>query len=498
MFENAELGRQVSKAEYQKNIPSLRTQLLEAQGQLRNADFPVIILISGVDGAGKGETINLLNEWMDPRYVRTDAFDKPTKEERQRPRFWRYWRALPARGHIALYVGSWYSDPLALRVKGKISANDLDSELLRINIFEQELVDDGALIIKIWLHLSKENQAQRLQKLEEDPATRWRVTRKDHKHLKLYDQFRPIAEHALRITSTTASPWHIVEAKDARYRNLTTAQIILEQIQQRLTRDPEKIAQPANDNLLPSTPKCTQTITLLNNLDLSLSLDKATYKQQLERQQGRLNQLYRAALSKGVSSIVVLEGWDAAGKGGVIRRMVPAMDARHYHIIPVAAPTDEEHAHHYLWRFWRHLSRAGDVTIYDRSWYGRVLVERVEGFASQAEWMRAYAEINDFEVQLVEHGIVLTKFWLHISKDEQLQRFKQRESTSFKRHKLSGEDYRNREKWQLYEQAANEMIERTSTEYAPWSLVEGNDKRYARIKVLQIFCERLEAFLDNA
>lgn len=497
MFEVAELGHNISKEEYKQKVPDLRTQLLELQAQLRNADFPVIILVSGVDGAGKGSTVNLLNEWLDPRYVRTDAFGKPTEEERQRPRFWRFWRALPAQGHMGIYVGSWYSDPLADHVYGETSAAELDEELVRINTFERELVTDGALIIKVWLHLSKESQAKRLRKLEKSPDTAWRVTKRDHKHLKLYDQFRPVAEHVLRVTSTGDSTWTIVEGTDARYRGLTVGQIILDRLKERLSCKASEAPIVGTGFRSIKPPVSGAPVTVLNTLDMSLAYEPKQYKQLLEKQQGRLNKLARKAVQEGVSSVIVLEGWDAAGKGGVIRRMVPAMDARHYHIIPIAAPTDEEKAHHYLWRFWRHISRAGDVTIYDRSWYGRVLVERVEGFATTDEWMRAYAEINDFEAQLVEHGIVLTKFWVHITNEEQLSRFKAREETPFKRHKITEEDYRNREKWGLYEHAVNDMVERTSTEYAPWVLVEGNDKRFARIKILQVLCDRLEAAFEK-
>jgi polyphosphate kinase 2 (PPK2 family) len=238
-------------------------------------------------------------------------------------------------------------------------------------------------------------------------------------------------------------------------------------------------------------------ITVLNSLDMSLALTPKEYKKELAKQQGRLSHLARKAVHEGLSSIIVLEGWDAAGKGGLVRRLVPAMDARHYHIIPIAAPTDEEKAHHYLWRFWRHISRAGDVTIYDRSWYGRVLVERVEGLATPEKWMRAYSEINDFEAQLVEHGIVLTKFWIHITPDEQLRRFQSREDTPFKNYKLTEEDFRNRQKWPLYETAVDDMVERTSTEYAPWTLIEGNDKHFARIKALRVLCDRLEYVLNQ-
>jgi polyphosphate kinase 2 (PPK2 family) len=231
---------------------------------------------------------------------------------------------------------------------------------------------------------------------------------------------------------------------------------------------------------------------------MKLSVGKQAYDQQLNKYQGELNLLHRQALKSGVSTLVVFEGWDAAGKGGSIRRCTAALDARHYEVIPFAAPTDEERAHHYLWRFWRHLGRAGRVTFFDRSWYGRVLVERVEGFASEKEWMRAYAEINDFEEQLVEHGIVLVKYWLHITKEEQLARFNQRAELPWKRWKLSDEDWRNRDKWDPYELAVNDMIARTSTRLAPWTLVEANDKRFTRIKVLQTLCERLEKAVGQA
>ena len=497
MLEVAELGHKVSKEEYQQEVSELRTRLLQAQVELGEADFPLIILISGMDGAGKGETINLLNEWLDPRHIRTAAFDKPTDEEKQRPRFWRFWRSLPSKGRMALYVGSWYSEPIAKRFHDKISQAELDTELVRINTFERELVADGALIIKFWLHLSKEEQSKQLHKLESNPDTRWRVTKKDHKHLRLYEKFRPVAEHVLRITSTGEAPWEIVEGFDKRYRSLTIGQIILDKLTERLARKP---SQSTSMGVLAKTmtkPVADDEVTVLNSLDLSLTLTSKEYKKELAKQQERLSRLTRKAVHEGLSSIVVLEGWDAAGKGGLVRRLVPAMDARHYHIIPIAAPTDEEKAHHYLWRFWRHISRAGDVTIYDRSWYGRVLVERVEELATPEEWMRAYAEINDFEAQLVEHGIVLTKFWIHITPDEQMRRFRAREETPFKNYKLTDEDFRNRQKWSLYETAVDDMVERTSTEFAPWILVEGNDKHYARIKALRVLCDRLEGVLNQ-
>jgi len=495
MFEVAELGHSLSKKEYNEKVPQLRTELLTVQERLKGADFPVIVLISGVDGAGKGQTVNLLNEWFDPRYLRTFAFGPMSDEERERPEYWRFWRALPQKGHIGLYVGSWYSHPIAQRMMGEFNDAELDGHLLRIKTFEKALIDDGALVIKVWLHLSKEAQKRRLKKLESNPETAWRVSKQDKKHLKHYDDFRTIAERTLRDTSTGEAPWIIVEGTDEYYRGITIGQHILDRLTQRLDHQESACADdlpPPSSELL---PVLTRPMTLLSHLDMGQTLDKKRYQSELEKYQGKLNKLARAAHDKKISSVIVLEGWDAGGKGGLIRRIIPALDARTYQIIPIAAPTDEERAHHYLWRFWRHIPRAGQVTVYDRSWYGRVLVERVEGFAQHEDWMRAYAEINDFEEQLSEHDTVLLKYWLHIDKDEQLRRFKEREKITYKQYKITEEDYRNRERWDDYEHAVNDMVERTSTEYAPWDLIEGNDKRFARIKALKLYCERLEKAL---
>lgn len=487
MFETAELGHKLSKEEYNAQEPELRMQLLEVQEDLKNAPFPVIILIGGVDGAGKGETVNLLHEWMDARYLKTHAFGAPSDEERERPEAWRFWRVLPPKGRVGIFFGSWYTRPIIDCVFGKINESELDSELASINAFEKELVDDGALIIKFWFHLSKDAQEKRLKLLSKNPKTRWRVTKEDWKHFKIYDIFRRVSERALRTTSTGESSWTIVEGADERYRSITVGRHILEQISQRLAQ--EKSSKKSSSKKKTSI---SDSKTLLDTLDLSQNLDEVSYKKKLEKYQGKLNKLYRKAKAKGRSAILVFEGWDAAGKGGIIRRITPAMDARDYQIIPIAAPTEEERAQHYLWRFWRHIPRDGRVTIFDRSWYGRVLVERIEGFAREDEWKRAYSEIVNFEEKLHNHGILLLKFWVHIDKDEQLRRFELRQKTPHKLYKITDEDFRNREKWNDYEIAANEMVERTGTEFAPWNLIEANDKLFARIKVLKTFCKKLE------
>ena len=488
MFETAELGRKLDKDEYEAAVPGLRTDLLRVQKQLNDADFPVVILVNGVDGAGKGDTVNLLYEWMDARYLFTRAFGSPTEDERERPLYWRFWMSLPRKGRIGIFFGSWYTNPVLQRTYGKLDDDQLGAAMRRANTFEKALVDDGALVIKLWFHISKKQQKKRFKSLEKSPETSWRVSKTDWKHHKLYDDFRAVCTRALRETSTGEAPWTIIEGTDERFRHVSVARHIIERIDQRL-------AAPTPSRPPPPNPDVPDPVTILDSLDLSKQLDKKDYEEALAQEQARLNKLSRKITKKRLGVIVAFEGWDAAGKGGAIRRMTHALDARQYRVIPIAAPTDEEKAHHYLWRFWRHLPRLGRFTIYDRSWYGRVLVERAEGFASEAEWMRAYKEINDFEEQLVDHGIVLVKYWLHIDADEQLRRFRERETLPWKQYKITDEDYRNRGKMNLYEQAASDMVARTSTEFSPWTLVEANDKRYARVKVLRTACDRIEAVL---
>ncbi|MEE3720020.1 polyphosphate:AMP phosphotransferase [Tumidithrix elongata RA019] len=488
MFESAEIGHKLSKEEYDAQESILRIQLLEIQEDLKQAPFPVIILIGGVDGAGKGESVNLLHEWMDPHYLQTHAFGAMSDEERERPEAWRFWRVLPPKGRIGIFFGSWYTRPIVDRVYGKTRNIDLDLDLVRINAFEKTLVDEGALIIKFWFHLSKETQALRLNSLTKDPKTRWRVTDTDWQHFKLYDKFRRISERALRTTSTGEAPWLVIEGADKRYRSITMGNYILNSISKRLAASNAPSVTPPNPFI-----KIENPYTILDTLNLSQSLTEEDYKQQLEKYQGRLNLLYRQAKELGRSVILVFEGWDAAGKGGIIRRVTSALDARDYQVIPIAAPSDEERSHHYLWRFWRYLPRVGRVTIFDRSWYGRVLVERVEGFASESAWMRAYTEIVNFEQQLHDHGTLVLKFWIHIDPEEQLRRFQLRQATPYKHFKITAEDFRNREKWNEYELAANDMLERTGTEFAPWYTIEANDKKFARIKVVKTLCDRLKA-----
>ncbi len=492
MFESAEIGHSISKDDYAREEPVLRSRLLALQyALLAKSTFPVIIIVGGVDGAGKGETLNVLHEWMDPRHIVTTAFGEMSDEERDRPRMWRYWRALPPKGRIGILFGAWHTDPIVDRVTGKISEDELFRATERIVRLERMLVDEGALVLKFWFHLSKKAQKSRLNALEADPKTRWRIAESDWKHFKIYDKFRAVSERALRNTGTAHAPWTIVEGTDPNYRYLTVGRAIAEALERRLD---EAVAAPEPPPV-PMPPPPADGRTVLSTLDYSRTLPRKDYQRTLEKQQGRLNLLTRHKRFAERSVIAVFEGMDAAGKGGAIRRVVWGLDARQYRVIPIAAPTEEERAQPYLWRFWRHLPRLGRVTIFDRSWYGRVLVERVEPFASDAEWMRAYSEINDFEEQLSEAGGIVVKFWLTITPEEQLARFHAREASPFKSFKITPEDWRNRERAAEYDHAVCDMIERTNTAMAPWTVVPANDKYFARIKVIKTICERIDAVL---
>ncbi len=490
MFESAEIGRSIDKETFEAEAPTLREALLEAQYELQQQGrFAVLILINGIEGAGKGETVKLLNEWMDARLIQVSTFDQQTDEELARPPAWRYWRQLPPKGRIGIFFGNWYSQMLQGRVHGRIKNAVLDQAIDTTLGLERMLCDEGTLIFKFWFHLSKQQMKARLKALQDDPLHSWRISPLDWQQSKTYDKFVRVGERVLRRTSRDYAPWYVVEGADEYYRSLTVGRILLDGLQAALKAKARPVPHP---HAAPLTSSLDER-GLIDSLDMTQALDKDSYNEQLVVEQARLSSLMRDKRMRRHSLLAVFEGNDAAGKGGAIRRVIGALDPRQYRIVPVAAPTEEERAQPYLWRFWRHLPARGKFTVFDRSWYGRVLVERVEGFCSTGDWLRAYGEINDFEEQLSEAGVVLVKFWLSIDQQTQLERFKAREQIPFKRFKITEEDWRNREKWPLYRDAVGDMVDRTSTEIAPWTLVEANDKRFARIKVLRTINEALEA-----
>jgi polyphosphate:AMP phosphotransferase len=495
VLKTAEIGNRIAKAEYDGQVGPLRTALLNAQFDLRDADFPVVIMVSGDDRLGAREVANLLNEWLDARFVDTHLFPPPTEEELERPRFWRYWRRLPPRGQSAVFVGGTTQFAIDDAARGSIDEAEFDRRANRILYWERALVDDGALFLKFWLHLPKNEHRRRLAEAKKHPHVYWRVNERDWRIYEQYDAAVPFAERWLRRTSSHWAPWNVIESTDWRYRNLAIGRAVAAAITARLAVETSGAERPLGEGrFIP--PRLEMAGSALGAVDLSATLDKARYEKGLDKLQARLHGLAATARERKVTSVLVFEGWHAAGKGGVIRRITQALDAGEYQVVRIAAPTEEERAYHYLWRFWRHLPRAGRMLIFDRSWYGRVLVERVEGFASTEEWTRSFAEINEFEEQLIEHGMVLVKFWLQIDEDEQLRRFAERENTDYKRWKITTEDYRNRQRWGDYLEAVDEMVFRTSSVGSPWNLVPANDKRFARIEVLKTVCRALQDALE--
>jgi len=493
MLEVCEVGNKIGKEEYRAAIPDLRVDLINAQYDLRDADFPVVVWIAGDDRLAANALVNQLNEWMDSRFIDTRVFAEPTEEERLRPPLWRLWRSLPPKGRSSFFVGGLMR-AAAQRAAGEIGELEFSTWLRHVAALQHALVADGALVVKFFLHTPAKVQKKKLKQAAKDPESGWLVDQRDWAALDSMGPVLPIAERILRETSVPGAPWTIVESTDDRYRDLTVARTILAAITGRLGKHrhgtPELPPEMFDD--------FDAQANVLSAIDLSQVMDRETYRRQLAKQQGRLRRLSLEARRRGVGTVLAFEGWDAAGKGGVIRRITGAMEAGDYRVIPVAAPTEEERKFHYLWRFWRDIPPVGKIVIFDRTWYGRVLVERLEGFAEPGEWQRAYDEINDFEAQLVERGYYVAKFWMHISPEEQLARFKAREETAYKKHKITEEDYRNREKWAEYVTAVDQKILRTTSDGARWHVIPANNKQFARITTLKAINKGLARALRNA
>jgi AMP-polyphosphate phosphotransferase len=492
MLDTLDLSISLDKQTYRQEIDALSGRLRTLQNACWEKRLPVVLVLEGWAAAGKGALVKRLVDCMDPRGFRVHPILSPTDDEKRYPFLWRFWQNLPAQGSMGVFYHSWYTHVLEDRLFERVKAAQVPTLMMHINEFERQLADDGVAIAKFWIHLSRKELKRRLKKYAEDPLDSWRVRPEDWKQEKNYKDYATLAENMVVQTSTGSAPWTLVEGDCRRWAEIK----VMTEVAANLTAALDRLKiyavpppLPPQTHLEPTEPD------LLAKVDLTLKLSAEDYKQQLKQEQVILRQLQLKIHKHKIPVLAIFEGWDAAGKGGAIKRLTDTLDPRSYVVQPFAAPSDEEKAHHYLWRFWRKLPTAGTIGIFDRSWYGRVLVERVEGFATDAEWRRAYREINEFESQLVNAEYVVLKFWLHISPEEQLQRFKQRESDPFKEYKLTPEDFRNREKWPLYDVAVNQMVQRTHTHQAPWHLVAANDKYYARIKVIQTVIQAIEAKL---
>lgn len=495
MLDTLDLKLTIDKESYQSQIEDLMRQLRSLQQSCWEQKLPVIVVLEGWAAAGKGSLVKKIVNYMDPRGFAVHPILTPSPQEERFPFLWRFWHKLPARGSIAFFYHSWYTHLLEDRLFERLSDGKVLTAIRDINAFERQLVDDGAAIAKFWIHLSRKELKSRLKKYADDELESWRVRPEDWQQAKNYDQYSALAEEMLVHTSTGPAPWTLVEGDCQRWARIKVLSQLVETIVQALDHlkvaTPPPASLPPQEKLLPTEPDP------LSKVDLTLSLDKDDYRKRLRQAQVELRQLQLSVFQANIPVLILFEGWDAAGKGGAIKRLTDTLDPRSYKVNSFAAPTAEDLQHHYLWRFWRHIPGAKTIGIFDRSWYGRVLVERIEGFATEAEWRRAYREINEFESQLKDAGYVLVKFWLHISKDEQLRRFDERANNSFKEYKLTDEDWRNRDKWDLYYVAVNQMISRTSTPSAPWTIIPANDKYYTRVKVIETVIDAIQTELKR-
>ncbi len=502
MFESAALPHDLSKEDFDKIEPRLREDLLDAQFELREAKKKtILVLINGSDGAGKGELLDQLYEWLDPHYLDTLSYFAPSPEERKRPTYWRFWRDMPTHGRIGVVLGSWYHPALDGRARGLLDEAAFSQALNDINEFETMLAAEGVTLLKLWLFLPEKEARKRLKNVLRADGSRKRPVVMEWNHIETKNDRKRLNEAGLEmadITSTGLAPWYVVAGDNDRYRDIAVGRLLLEALH-RAGADavPDKAvkARTAKSKAPKDAPEAEIPLkapSVVAALDLTQSLSPQDYREELRHYQHALTRITTAKSFRERGLVIAMEGNDAAGKGGAIMRIREALDPRDFRVHGIGAPTDEERAHPYLWRFWRRIPVRGQTSIFDRSWYGRVLVERVEGLCTQNDWLRAYGEIKDFERQLAQADYTVVKFWLAISKEEQLQRFRERQDTPVKRYKLTPDDWRNREKWDDYEQAVNNMVNLTSTRRAPWTLVEANDKNFARVKVLRTIVEALE------
>ncbi len=482
MFEKYDLTKTIDDKTFEESFPDLRRRLSVLQRKLRDLRTPTIIVIEGWNASGITMSTKEIIQALDPRGFTLHASDKVTDEERVRPFMWRFWVKTPSNGRIALFARSWYSRALAEKLSSISWKKSLKSEINSITVFERQLTDSGAIIIKFFLHISKEEQKLRLLERERNPLTAWLVTPNIWDFHHNYDTYLPIIDEFIEKTDTNYASWHIIEATDRKYTIFKVFSYLVKTLEKRVAAETEERSKKEKQKAISKPPKNP----VRRRSSASQSYSKDDCMNMLNNLQIEMLEINYILFKRKIPFIVVYEGWDAAGKGGNITRLARYINPLGYDVIPVSAPNDYEKEHHYLWRFIRHYPKAGHFAIYDRSWYGRVLVERVEGFCPESEWERAYQEINEMEQDYVESsGGGIVKFWLEISKEEQLKRFKQREEDPLKQYKITEEDWRNREKWDLYDTAVDEMLARTNTPYAPWIVIESDNKWYARVKALK-------------
>ncbi len=469
-------------------LKEAREKLAKQQMLVKEMKLPVLVLVEGWGTSGKGSVVGKIIKGIDPRFFKVATMEAPTEEERRKPFLYRHFVKIPEAGKFQFLDSGWMDELVEAKLHNDMKQEAYANRIESIKRFERQLTDNGYLVMKFFLHISRKEQKKRIKNLLENKDAKWRVSKKDQWQNAHYDQCLEAYDRYLTDTNMPSAPWYIIDAKSRKWTELQILETMTQGIE--IALDNHALAVPLLQNVFPlvSMPK-------LADLPLDLTIEDEMYKMQLKQLQQRLGELHNRLYRKKVPVIIAYEGWDAAGKGGNIKRLTEALDPRGYEVHPIASPEPHEKARHYLWRFWNRIPKTGHIAIFDRTWYGRVMVERLEGFCSENDWMRAYNEMNEFEKELHDWGAVIIKFWVQIDKDTQLKRFTDRQNTPEKQWKITDEDWRNREKWDQYENAVNEMIQKTSTEYAPWHILESVDKKYARIKALQIVVDALEKVL---
>ena len=480
---------QPSKEEMEQRLKKARARLEQQQILMKEKKLPVLVLLEGWGAAGKGSVLGKIIKNIDPRFFKVAVMDEPTEEEARKPFLYRHFVKIPEAGKFVFMDSGWMSEVTREKLRGELSEQEYKKKIESIKRFERQLTDNGYLLMKFFFQIDEKEQKKRLDKLADDKNTSWRVSEHDVWQNKHYDKCMDVYEQYLCDTNQSSAPWYLVDAKAKKWAQLQILETLVQGIDTALQNS--TLAVPLLQNAFPLKP-----IEKLADVALDKTLTEEEYDTLLNQYQKRLRELHNELYRKKIPVIIAYEGWDAAGKGGNIKRITEALDPRGYEVHPIASPEPHEKARHYLWRFWNRLPKTGHVAIFDRTWYGRVMVERLEGFCSENDWQRAYVEINEFEKELADWNAVIVKFWVQIDKDTQLARFKERENTPEKRWKITDEDWRNREKWDLYEEAVNEMLQKTNTVYAPWHILESNDKKYARIKALKTVIEAIEKKME--
>lgn len=476
----------MKKEDYKEEMDSLVIKLGELQRRAKKDGVPILIILEGLDAAGKGAVMNELLVALDPRGYKVYSNSGDTEEELLRPFFWKFWRNFPGKGEIAIFDRSWYHSV----VKGLGEMDDTLYKRRCREIMETETLirNGGMVVIKFFLFISKGEQKRRFKKLEKNPSTSWRVTKEDWESNKNYDEILKGYDELLENTENERNRWNVICSEDIDTAKLQVFQKTAEVLKERL--------EGQGIGGLDTIPLGKKKF-FLDKVDMERTVGEEEYDKKLKSYKKKLMELEHEIYLKRIPVVLAYEGWDAAGKGGNIKRVVDRLDPRGYDVIPVAAPNDIEKKHHYLWRFWKEFPKGGHITIFDRTWYGRVLVERIEGFSTEEQWHRAYDEINNMEAQWTDDGAVVLKFWIHISSDEQLRRFKEREKVPHKNWKITDEDWRNREKWDLYTEAVEDMVTMTSKKNSKWYIIPGNSKPYARLKVMEIIIRELKKAIKN-